>query len=128
MLTFKEFKHTQQTDLVDWADKPLVGSILSLNENISLDLIKVIKKWDWEMMSMNPYVTFDIIKAYPKKRWDWTFLSSNPNMTFDIINTNDKPWDWNALIFNPNITIEIIEKHKDNLNIELLVAKLTLDS
>jgi len=35
-----------------------------------------------------------LIKAYPDKPWNWNDLSNNPNITFDIVNAYpDKPWN-----------------------------------
>jgi len=51
-----------------------------------------------------------IIKENPDKIWDWDDLSSNPNITWDIIKNNlDKNWDWSDLSVKPNITWDIIK-------------------
>ena len=37
----------------------------------------------------------------PDKDWDWESISRNPNITWDIIRDNqDKPWNWSALSKN----------------------------
>ena len=35
------------------------------------------KKWDWELLSCNPNITWEIVKANPDKPWDWGYLSRN---------------------------------------------------
>lgn len=51
-------------------------------------------------------ITWDIIKDNPYKPWDYNFLSMNPNITFDINPSNpsitlditkanpEKEWNW----------------------------------
>ena len=54
------------------------------------------------------------MEKHPAKPWDWNGLSSNPNITWDIVEKNpDKPWDWGVLSGNPNITWDIVEKNPD---------------
>ena len=46
-----------------------------------------------------------LLKLNPNKPWDWDELSLNPNITWEIIQQNkDKPWNWYWLSQNPNIT------------------------
>jgi hypothetical protein len=36
--------------------------------------------------------------------WDWNKISINRNITYDIVKNNlDKPWDWSCLSLHPNI-------------------------
>jgi len=35
------------------------------------------KSWDWEGLSRNPNITFEIVKAHPDKSWSWYDFSSN---------------------------------------------------
>jgi hypothetical protein len=56
----------------------------------------------------------NIINDNPNKKWDWEFISSNPNITWEIIEANlDLPWSWDYISQNPNITMEIIETNLD---------------
>ena len=65
--------------------------------------------WDWYGLSMNPIITWEIVRAHPDKHWDWYWLSQNPNITWDIVRANpDKPWSWYGLTKNPNITWDIV--------------------
>ena len=71
-------------------------------------------KWDWNGLSQNPIITFDIVESNPDKPWDWRFLSRNPNITFDIVKANpDKPWVLGYLSRNPNITWDIVQTNPD---------------
>jgi len=40
---------------------------------------------------------FDYINANPVKPWNYEELSANPNVTWDIVEANpDKPWDYSG--------------------------------
>lgn len=44
----------------------------------------------------------DIIEENPKMPWDWRALSVNPNLTFDIIKKNDdKEFNYYLMSYNP---------------------------
>jgi hypothetical protein len=59
------------------------------------------KPWQWDWLSLNPNITFDMVQSYPDKSWDWDYLSLNPNITFDIVHAHpDKPWNWYYLSRN----------------------------
>ena len=91
-------------DKIDW-------SWLSLNPNITWDIVKENpdKPWSWYWLSSNPNITMDIIKEKQDKPWDWAGLSDNPNITMDIVKANpDKPWDYSEVSYNPNLTFELI--------------------
>ena len=52
---------------------------------------------------------FQFIKNNPDKPWDWDYLSLNPNVTWDVVQANlDKPWVWDWLSENPNLTRDVI--------------------
>ena len=71
--------------------------------------------WNWSYISVNPNITWEIIRDNPNKEWDWHSISYHPNITMDIIMDNrDKPWDWMAITYNPNITWDIIIDLIDN--------------
>ena len=44
--------------------------------------------WDYDYLSENPNITFDIVQNNPEIGWDYEGLSKNPNTTFDIIKNN----------------------------------------
>ena len=88
----------------------------SMFSNHLITLLKFFphKPWNWQGISCNPNITWDLIYANPDKPWNWYKISSNPKITWDIINTNpDKPWDWVKISFNPNITWDIICANPD---------------
>ena len=59
------------------------------------------KLWNWNWLSGNPNLTWDIVQTNLDKKWNWFNLSQNLNITWDIIQQNrDKPWDWNLLSDN----------------------------
>ena len=44
--------------------------------------------------------------------WNWTELSMNPNLTWNIIKENrDLPWNWRCIIQREFITWDIIQKN-----------------
>ena len=59
----------------------------------------------------------DIIRDNPEKKWNWDGISSNPNITWDIIirDNPDKPWNWYEISRNPNITWDIIQNNPEKL-------------
>ena len=56
------------------------------------------KDWDWDSLSQNPNITWEIIEKYIEKPWTWCCVSNNPNITFDIVlKYIDQPWGWRWL-------------------------------
>ena len=50
-----------------------------------------------------------LLKLLPTESWNWQGLSCNPSITWEIVQNNPKkPWDWNWLSRNPAITCEIV--------------------
>jgi hypothetical protein len=85
----------------------------AINECIR-DRIASFKTVDWNALSSNPNITFDIVKENINEQWDWYELSRNPNMTCDIVKENiDKPWNWSYLCLNPNIIFEFVKETMD---------------
>ena len=67
------------------------------------------KKWNYRWLSINPNITWDIVKNTLEKKWDWYELSRNPNITWGIVKNNpEKPWSYYGLSLNPNITWDIV--------------------
>ena len=57
------------------------------------DLVKLLdlqkdKPWDYEYLSENPNITWEIVQQNPDKPWDWSDISRNPNITSDIVINN----------------------------------------
>ena len=59
------------------------------------------KPWDWEELSSNIIITWNIIKNNLDKPWDQNNISKNLNINIENINNNlDKPWNWEILTQN----------------------------
>ena len=46
---------------------------------------------------------WELIKMFPDKNWDWDYISCNPNITFDIIINNlykNATWNWKGISSN----------------------------
>ena len=43
------------------------------------------KPWDWDSLSLNPSITWEIVEANPDKPWNWDCLSMNPSITWEIV-------------------------------------------
>ena len=102
--------HSNPDELWDWES-------LSWNPNITFDMVCKYpqKPWDWFHLSTNPNITIELVEQHPDQPWDWNGLSLNPNVTYDIVERHsDKPWDWGGLSQNPNMTLDIVEKHPDH--------------
>ena len=92
--------------------------MLSYWEEHVLQFIKNQDKLEFDYLSNNPIVTWNIIQANPDKDWDWNGISRNSNITWDIIQANpDKNWDWYSISCN-KFTLEkkLFQEHIESLN------------
>jgi hypothetical protein len=92
---------------VDW------GS-LSVNPNLTWDLIKkyINKPWRWADISKHKCITWDIIINNPKIDWNWDNISRNPNITLEIVSNNyNNNWDYSYISSLPYLTVDIIKKY-----------------
>jgi hypothetical protein len=72
------------------------------------------KPWDFQKLSYNHHITWDVIEAAIDKNWSWFEISRNPNITWEIVQDNlEKPWSYNGLSYNPNITWNVIKENTD---------------
>jgi hypothetical protein len=79
---------------------------------------------NYEQLSYNPGLTWDIIKNNLDKPWKWVKLSFHKNITWDIIQQNkDCPWDYDFVCKNPNVTWDIIQKNSATLNSYSFISK-----
>ena len=87
---------------------------------------------DYELLSMNKYITWDFIKNNPDIKWNYKNIILNKNITFDII-INNKNYFINEYISeniskNKNITWSDIEKHPEiNWNYNYLSKNYNID-
>ena len=117
MLTYWE-EHILQF-IVKNQDK-LNFNLLSGNLNITWNIIQSNpdKNWNWCYISYNQNITWDIIQANPDKNLNWRGISINPNITCNIIYANpDKNWDWKNICFN-KFTLEkkLFQENIESLN------------
>jgi hypothetical protein len=45
------------------------------------------KPWDYHSLSLNPNITWDIVETNQEKPWDYEYISINPNITWNIFET-----------------------------------------
>jgi hypothetical protein len=59
------------------------------------------KPWNYNGLSLNPNITWEIVCKNPDEPWNYYYLSFNPNITWKIVKANiDKPWDYYMLSYN----------------------------
>ena len=96
---------------------------------------------NWDRISKNPVVTFEMMQENADLPWDYNMFSQNPNLKIkdvknnmsycwnwhtiscnkaiseeDIENNPNLPWDFSWITDNPNVSIEFIEKHLDKID------------
>jgi hypothetical protein len=90
--------------------------MLSRNPNITWDIVKanIDKPWCFFYLSQNSNITWEIVQNNPDKNWCFGWLSQNSNITWEIVQANpDKPWSYSMLSENPNITWQIVQDNPD---------------
>ena len=55
---------------------------------IDFVLMTIDKDWEFEFLSMNPYITYDDIKKNPQLDWCYETLSNNPNIIMNNVLEN----------------------------------------
>ena len=82
------------------------------------------KNWNYDWLSQNPNITWEIIKENSKKPWNFNLLSLNSNITWKIIKDNPYAlqsechnfwniWNYWSLSKNSNITFQIVKDNPD---------------
>jgi len=67
--------------------------------------------WNFEALSENPNVSWDIVEYHINKRWNWSKLSrNNPHITCEILQKFINFWNWDELSRNSYISWEMIQK------------------
>jgi hypothetical protein len=103
------------------------------------DIENIPHEWDWDMISINPNLTMEMILKHKDKNWYWNFVSMNKGITMQNIKDHiDFPWNWIYVSLNPNLTIEMIDEFPDkpwdvisivrnrNLTPEMLLSSKTI--
>lgn len=94
--------------------------------------------WDWQGVSKNPNVDWQIVQTHLNYNWDWYYISCLEKVTWEIVQSNlHLPWD--GMSYNPNITWEIVQanlhlpwcwhamSYKPDVTWEIIQANLRLD-
>ena len=56
---------------------------------------------NFDILSKNPNITWEIVQANPDKPWNFKMLSQNSNITWDIVKANpNKPWNYEIFFIN----------------------------
>lgn len=59
------------------------------------------KQYYWSYISLNPNITWDIIEENLEYPWEWWSLCKNPNVSIDFIEKNiDKLYNYDAIYKN----------------------------
>lgn len=90
-------------------------SVISINPNITWDIVRNNSdiKWNYDPLSANANITMEIIKAHPEIKWNYRFISRNPNITWEMVKNNiGEEWDWDDL--SEMIPISIILNNINN--------------
>lgn len=91
----------------------------TLSDNINLSWHYIINKknkinWNWNRISSNPCITWDIIQNNPHEMWDYNGISENKNIIWDnILSSRYKPWNTSILSSHSCITWDIIQSTHD---------------
>src|SRR4051812_43828561 len=58
-----------------------------------------------------------LLKLFPDKSWNWNHMSDNPNITWQIIQDNPtRRWNWSSISRNPSITWQTVCQTGTSLN------------
>jgi len=92
------------------------GRRLSYNKRLPLDQILSHPEiqWSWDIVTLHPQVTWDIVQQHPQFPWSYKFLSRNPTITWEVVQQHYlRPWNHRKMVsHNPNITWEHIRQHE----------------
>lgn len=104
----KSKKNTLQTLLKLYPEENWDFEALSENLNLSWDIVSYynVNRWNWSSLSLNnPHITCEIIERFIDF-WDWNQLSRNSYIYWEMVEKFiDKPWNWSELSYNKSINI-----------------------
>ncbi len=89
---------------------------ISLNENITWEIVSknINKPWNFKNLSLNKNINIDIINSNPQLDWSIKNLSLNENINItDIENNPTLDWCYQRLSSNPNITFDYVLNNLD---------------
>ena len=123
MLNFKELSSRDDISIefiMNNLHLPWDFDIIQLKKKLSVDDInRLLEKntpvYFYDRLSKNPYLTIDILKAFPDKDWAMYDLSNNPGFTMEWFTTfPDWKWDYSRIMCNSGLTLEIIKNIPNN--------------
>jgi hypothetical protein len=104
------------------------------NECLTIDMVlkNLDKDWDYDSLSENPTITFEmILQNKDIIQWNWAYVSANNNITLEMVKEHPElPWDTVNLLENKNIPFSYFEEkmnesfpwyHSVNISIEDIV-------
>ena len=94
-----------------YSHKPFNWKIISAHECIKWeDIIDNDLPWDRQGVSLNPNITWQIVKTNPDYKWCFKMLSANKNITFNIIKNNlNYNWCSEYIAKNDNVTFDTMK-------------------
>lgn len=83
-------------------------------------------KWNFDILSSNPYVTLATLKKFEHADWNYTTLSKHPNFSWNWVRElPSMPWDMRILIEHPNFSWNwVCEFPNRNWNWHILSQKI----
>jgi hypothetical protein len=100
-------------------DMPWDWYVVSSNRFVTKDFVRrhIAKSWCWDDLFENVGIELldDYFKAgYDPKQLNWDMLSMNLKLTWDIVERYiDQPWEWLLVSEHPNITWGVVQSHPE---------------
>jgi hypothetical protein len=88
--------------------------------------------WNYNILSKNDNITFDIVLNNLDKKWCFSNLSMNRNITYDIIRNNPQfDWSIEKYLLNPNLRLndlDFIDIHKNSKKFEIMMQNIAINN
>jgi hypothetical protein len=88
---------------------------LSHNKSVTVEFLEAApdENWDWYVLSESPDIA-RMFRRFPKKLWNFELLSCNPELPWDIVRDNlELPWDHNLISHYMKLDMSIIREYSD---------------
>lgn len=86
---------------------------MSRQEELKKFIEKCKDKIKFRALSHNPYLTFQVVLAFPDEDWDWIYLSRFLAVRVeDVVQHLYLPWDFNQLSLNERMSVSECLRHK----------------
>jgi len=89
---------------------------LSVSEFLDISVVELHPEWPWDYdgLSENPNLTWEIVQKSPHQPWNYYKLTIHPCVTWKIIMDHPElPWKFSLFVRNPNATWEILQQHPE---------------